>query len=155
MSQNYRRVDIGKDVWISLGPSFQLRLGHLELLAQDCVQMTFKYFQGWKLHSFSGQCMPVLSHLHSKEKSVPWCSGRISCISVLCLLPQNYAQPSQPFSFWSFGKHHDTTLTDAYHSFVFFGRYFPNFLCSSISSVNTECWCLSSVFCGSQQSNSE
>lgn len=68
MSQSYRTVEVGKDVWTSLGANSQLRLGHLELLAQDCVQMTFKYFQGWRLHSFSGQCMPVLGHLHSKKK---------------------------------------------------------------------------------------
>lgn len=51
------------------------RMGHsgssgrviLEHMAQDCVQAILEYLQKRRLHNFSGQSVPVLSLLHSKE----------------------------------------------------------------------------------------
>jgi len=34
---------------------------------QDCVQMTFEYLQGWKLHNLLGQLVPMPSHPHSEK----------------------------------------------------------------------------------------
>lgn len=36
-------------------------------VAQDHIQVTFKDLQSWRLHSLSGQPVPVLRHLHSKD----------------------------------------------------------------------------------------
>lgn len=36
-------VEAGSDLWRSLGPTPLLRQGHLELPAQDWVQMAFEY----------------------------------------------------------------------------------------------------------------
>ena len=43
------------------------KLGHPELLAQDHTQMVLEYFQGWRLHNLSGECVPVLSRPHSRK----------------------------------------------------------------------------------------
>lgn len=42
-----------------------------------CVQMALEYLQGRRLHSLSGQTIPMLSHPVKK-----FCSGRASCILV-------------------------------------------------------------------------
>ena len=52
--------------------SFQLPChgqGHLPLdqVAQSPIQPDFDHFQGWGIHSFSGQPVPVPHHPHSKE----------------------------------------------------------------------------------------
>lgn len=39
-----------------------LKQGHLELIAQDCIQMTLEYLQEWRLCSLPGQPVPVLGH---------------------------------------------------------------------------------------------
>jgi len=44
-----------------------LNQGHLQLVAQDSVCMAFKHLQGWRLHSHSGQPVPVLGHPHSEN----------------------------------------------------------------------------------------
>ena len=41
--------------------------GHLEQSAQEHVQTDFDYLQGCRLHGFSGQPVPVISHFHSKK----------------------------------------------------------------------------------------
>ena len=45
-----------------------LKQDHLELVAQDSVQLGFEYLQGWRLHTLPGQAVPVLSHPHSKNR---------------------------------------------------------------------------------------
>jgi len=41
---------------------------HLDMVAQDHIQMAFEDLQGWRLHDLPGQPVPVLSHAHSKTK---------------------------------------------------------------------------------------
>ena len=60
-------VEVGRDLWRSFGPTPLLKQGHVEGVAQDCVQMAFEYLQGWRLHNLSGQPVPVLSHPHSEK----------------------------------------------------------------------------------------
>lgn len=75
-SQNHRMFEMGREViWFNT----LHQTGHLEPVAQDHVQMAFKYLQGWTLH-LSGQLVPVSDHPHSK-KSVSWSSEGISCVS--------------------------------------------------------------------------
>jgi len=44
-----------------------LKQGHLEVVPQGCVQIAFGYLQGGRLHSLSGQAVPVLGHPHSEK----------------------------------------------------------------------------------------
>jgi len=60
-------VEVGKDLWRSSSPTPQLKQGPLEPFAQDYVQSAFELLQGWRLHSLSGQLVPVLDHPHSKK----------------------------------------------------------------------------------------
>lgn len=48
-------------------PTLLLKQGHLEHPAQDCVQAAFTSLQGWRLHHFSGQPVPMfgLTELNS------------------------------------------------------------------------------------------
>jgi len=55
---------------MSSGQTPLLKQGHLDPIAQNCVQMASEYVQEWRLHSFSGQPVPVLSHPHG-EKMFP------------------------------------------------------------------------------------
>lgn len=58
--------------------------GHPEITAQDQSLMAFECLHGWRLHTFSGQPVPVLIHaLTKKKKSVYWCSEAASSI-LLC-----------------------------------------------------------------------
>lgn len=41
-----------------------LKQAHVEPVAQDHVQLSFDYLQGWRLHNFSGQSVLVSSHPH-------------------------------------------------------------------------------------------
>ena len=59
--------ETGGDLWRSSGPTPVLKQGHLEQVAQDCIQMAFQYLQGWRLHNLSGQPVPVLGHSPSKK----------------------------------------------------------------------------------------
>jgi len=45
---NHRAAEVGRDLWMSSGPTPLLKQGHLEKAAQDHAQMTFEYFQGWR-----------------------------------------------------------------------------------------------------------
>ena len=51
---------------MSSGPTFLLKQGHSEPLAQDRAQTAFEYLQGWRLHNLSGQPVPGLGHRHSE-----------------------------------------------------------------------------------------
>lgn len=57
-----RMVEIGKDLWRSSGLIPLLKQGHPEQVAQDHVQVAFKYLQGGRLHNHSQQPVPVLSY---------------------------------------------------------------------------------------------
>jgi len=58
-------VEVGRDLQRPPGPTPLLKQGHLELIAQDCVQTASEYLQRWRLHKLSGQPVPVLGHPHS------------------------------------------------------------------------------------------
>ena len=60
-------VGVGRDLWRSSTPAPLLNQDHLEQVAQDHVQAGFEYLQRRRLHNLSGQPVPVLSHLQSKE----------------------------------------------------------------------------------------
>jgi len=65
-------VEAGRDVRMSSGlPPGPSKQGRLEAVAQDHVQVALEYLQkrrqGGRLHSLSGQPVPVLGHPHSKE----------------------------------------------------------------------------------------
>lgn len=66
-SQKCRLVEIGRDLWRVSGPTPLLKQGHTEQDAQDHVQAVSEYLQAWRRYSLSGQPVPLLSHLHSKE----------------------------------------------------------------------------------------
>ena len=51
--QTRRLVEVGKDLWRSSGPTPLLEQGHLELVAQDHIQMAFEYLQGGRLPTTS------------------------------------------------------------------------------------------------------
>lgn len=44
-SQDYRTVDVGRDLWMSFGPNSLLKQGYLEPAAQVQVQRIFDYVQ--------------------------------------------------------------------------------------------------------------
>jgi len=50
-----------------LGQRPLLKQGHLDPVAQVCVQMAFEHLQGWRLHNLSGRPVPVLGHPHSEK----------------------------------------------------------------------------------------
>lgn len=47
-SQNHWMVEIERDFCRSSGLTALFTVGHLEQAAKDCVQMAFKYLQGWR-----------------------------------------------------------------------------------------------------------
>ena len=61
--QKHRMVGVGRGLWDSSSP----KQFHLEQAAQDCVQVGFEYLQRRRIHSCSGQPVPVLCHPQSKE----------------------------------------------------------------------------------------
>ena len=65
-------VGVGRDLCGSSSPIPLPKQGHLEHVhlekfAQNCVQVSFEYLQRRRLHSLSGQPVPVLCHPLSKE----------------------------------------------------------------------------------------
>ena len=67
LSQNHGMAEVGRDLWRSSSPTPLPKQGHLERIAQDCVQMAFEYLQGWRLHKVCGQPVPLLGHPHSEK----------------------------------------------------------------------------------------
>jgi len=66
-SQNHRMFGVGRDLCGSSSPTLLPKKGHLELTAQDLVQVEFEYLQSRRLHNPSGQPVPVLRHAQNKE----------------------------------------------------------------------------------------
>jgi len=54
--------EVGGDLWRSYSPIPLLKQGHLELVAQDHVQVAFDCLQEWRLHNLSGQPVAVFTH---------------------------------------------------------------------------------------------
>lgn len=71
-----------------------LQQGHLDQVAQDCVQMVFDYFSGGKLPNLSGEPVPVLHH---SEKSVSWHLYGTFCVSV-CASCLTFRTPQRAWS---------------------------------------------------------
>ena len=69
-TQNHTMIEVGRNLWMSSGPTLLLKRRCLEQVAQDHVQTTFEYLQGWRLHNLPGQSVSVLGHPHS-EKAFP------------------------------------------------------------------------------------
>ena len=60
-------VGPGRDVRRTTSPTPLLKQVHLEQVAQDYVQVSFENLHGGRLHSPSGQPVPVLCQPQSKE----------------------------------------------------------------------------------------
>jgi len=67
VSQNHRMARFGRDLCGLPGPTPLLKQVPLEQAAQDLVQVSFEYLQRRKLHSPSGQPVPVLCHPQREE----------------------------------------------------------------------------------------
>ena len=57
----------GRDLCGSSGPTPLPKQGHLEQLPQDPIHAGFEYLQRRRIHSLSGQPIPVLRHPQSEE----------------------------------------------------------------------------------------
>lgn len=71
-----RMAEAGKDLWSSSGPSLLLKQSP-RVRGQDCVQIAFEYFQGWRILNPLGQPRAVLSHpqlcpARSSDLHQPW-----------------------------------------------------------------------------------
>ena len=66
-SQTHSMVGVGSDLWGSSCPTPLPKQGHLQQAAQDLVQAGLEYLQRRRLHSPSGQPVPVLRHPQSEE----------------------------------------------------------------------------------------
>jgi len=60
-------VGVGRDLWRSSSAIPLPKQGHLEQAAQDLVQTSFEHLQRRRVHSTSGQIVPVLCHSQSEE----------------------------------------------------------------------------------------
>jgi len=60
-------VGVGRDLCGSSSLTPVPKQGHLEQVVQDLIQTDFEYLQRRRLHSLSGQTLPVLCHPQSKE----------------------------------------------------------------------------------------
>lgn len=93
---NYHRIpetaEVDTVLWRSSCPNPQLKQGHLQPVAQDCVQISFEYLWGRRLHSLPGWAVAMLGQSQSR-KSVFWCSDRASCVLLCacCFLPCHWA----------------------------------------------------------------
>lgn len=50
----HKIAEAGRDLWLSSGPTPQLKQGHPELVTQDNIEAAFEYFQGWRVHNLPG-----------------------------------------------------------------------------------------------------
>jgi len=60
-------VGVGRDLCASSSPTPLPKQGHLEQATQDLVQAGLEYLQRRRLHSPSGQPVPVLRHPQREE----------------------------------------------------------------------------------------
>jgi len=67
LSQNHRMLGDGKDLCGPSSPTPLLKQGHLQQAAQDFVQADLEYLQRRRIHTLSGQPVPVLRHPQSEE----------------------------------------------------------------------------------------
>ena len=67
LSQNYRVLGVGGDLWDHLVQPPLPKQGHLQQAAQDLVQADLEYPQRRRLHNLPRQPVPVLRHPQSEE----------------------------------------------------------------------------------------
>jgi len=60
-------VRVGRDLCGSSGPTLLPKQGHLQQAAQGLVQASLEYLQRRRIHSLSGQPVPVLHHPQREE----------------------------------------------------------------------------------------
>lgn len=91
-------IETGRELWGSSGPILLFKHSHLELIAQDYIQMLFEYLQGGRLQNLPWQPVPVLSHHHIKKVLpdvqmgplifqlllIAFCSLSVSCANPTC-----------------------------------------------------------------------
>jgi len=63
-------VEVGRELWTSSGPTFLLKQGHPDPVAQDHIRRAFGYVQGQRLHNLPGQPVLLCGHPDS-EKAFP------------------------------------------------------------------------------------
>jgi len=80
-SQNHRMSGVGRDLCGSSSPTRLPKQGYLQQAAQDRIQVGLGYLQRRRIHSPSGQPVPVLRH--PQREVLPHVP---SCVS-LCPLP--------------------------------------------------------------------
>ena len=82
-SQNHRMVGVGRDLCGSSSPTLLPKQGHLQQAVEDLVQAGLEYLQRRRLHSLSGQPVPVLCHPQREEvlPHVTHSSGTAACTS--------------------------------------------------------------------------
>lgn len=47
----HRIAEVGRELWMSSGPTPQLKQAYLELVTQDNTEAAFEYLQGWRVHN--------------------------------------------------------------------------------------------------------
>ena len=69
--QNQGILGVGRDLWRSFSPALLLKQAYYNsnttIVRQESIQVGFEYLQRRRLHSLSGQLVPVLCHPQSKE----------------------------------------------------------------------------------------
>lgn len=90
-AETHRTVEAGGR---SASPTSLPKQGQLRQFAQDSIQLSFEYLQGWRLHSFARQPLPVLNHPHSKSVFSPisWDLPRFSLCPLPCTLPLGWGK---------------------------------------------------------------
>jgi len=66
ITQNYKTVGDGRDLWGWSSPTPLPKQGHLQQAAQDLVQVGLEYPQRRRIHNLPGQPVPGLYHPQSK-----------------------------------------------------------------------------------------
>lgn len=64
--KNHRMGEVGRNLWRSVSP--KSLLGEQKQTAQGSIQLGFEHLLRWKLHSLSGQLVPVCDHPRGKKK---------------------------------------------------------------------------------------
>lgn len=62
-SHNHSMAKVGRPLWALSHPTSLLKQGYLQLVAQDCDQVTFEDLKEWRLHSFSLAIAGLLASL--------------------------------------------------------------------------------------------
>ena len=86
ITQNYRMLGVGRDLWGSSSPTPLPKQGHLEQAAQDLVQAGLEYLQRRRLHNLPGQPVPVLRH-PQREEVLPHVQTELPMLQFVPVVP--------------------------------------------------------------------